>query len=439
MASAEKRGKQWRVRYKLPNGTWGSESGFPTKSAALARGRDLESDVRHGRFVDPRRAQTPFGEWSKIWMDAQNVAPGTTAKRRRLLSALLLPEWEHTPLCDITLFAAKSWAAKNTTHAPVTVQHALTLLSMILTGAADAGYILGNPLFRRTRTTGRAHHQHKEEAVWAQPDKAVEIADRLGDCRGLMVLTACWTGLRWGELAGLHRSNCLLVRSDTVGKKRIMRHVLRIDPKVGSLQEVEYELTEEERESWAKAEEERLAAAISAGKSPKRRKTPDHRVELYVGPPKTVTSARDVDLPPFLVDLLGQHLASWPHDYVFATPTNGAFWRRGNFGRLALRPAADGRLAIEPKTKYRGRDAWEPILPGFTMRGARHTHDTWLKEDRVDRALRFQRMGWAVQDIEGTYEHVTPEMRREMLEKLQARWDRVRSGESSPLKLVSGS
>lgn len=39
MAYAEKRGKgkrPWRVKYKLPSGTDASESGFETKSGALA-------------------------------------------------------------------------------------------------------------------------------------------------------------------------------------------------------------------------------------------------------------------------------------------------------------------------------------------------------------------------------------------------------------------
>jgi hypothetical protein len=39
VAYAEKRGKgpqPWRVKYKLPNGTEASESGFETKAAALA-------------------------------------------------------------------------------------------------------------------------------------------------------------------------------------------------------------------------------------------------------------------------------------------------------------------------------------------------------------------------------------------------------------------
>jgi hypothetical protein len=47
-----------------------------------------------------------------------------------------------------------------------------------------------------------------------------------------------------------------------------------------------------------------------------------------------------------------------------------------------------------------------------------------MKDDGVDRALRFLTMGWVPKDIEGTYEHVTPEMRRHRLYRLEARWER---------------
>ena len=56
MAYAEKRGKgpkPWRVKYKLPSGTEVSESGFETKAAALAWGRDQEARIREGRWTDP--------------------------------------------------------------------------------------------------------------------------------------------------------------------------------------------------------------------------------------------------------------------------------------------------------------------------------------------------------------------------------------------------
>jgi hypothetical protein len=52
VAYAEKRGKStkaWRVKYKLASGKEGSESGFATRAAALAWGRDQEAIIRQDR------------------------------------------------------------------------------------------------------------------------------------------------------------------------------------------------------------------------------------------------------------------------------------------------------------------------------------------------------------------------------------------------------
>lgn len=66
MAYAEKRGRgrqPWRVKYKLPSGVETSESGFETKAAALAWGRDQEARIREGRWTDPDAGKTTVGEW----------------------------------------------------------------------------------------------------------------------------------------------------------------------------------------------------------------------------------------------------------------------------------------------------------------------------------------------------------------------------------------
>lgn len=439
MAYGEKRGKgkhPWRARYKRPDGTLGSEPGFRTKKAAEDWGEEQEAAIRRGRWQDPEKARTLFGEFAPVWMAAQKVAPATIIKRQRLLTRHLLPAFETTPLCQINVFTARAWGNKQTCS-QTTVNHALTLLSMILTGAADAGYLLANPMYGRRRQSDRVvhdvsqehgsveHDSGDEEEIWAQPEQAFQLYRRLGGVEGLMVLSACYTGLRWGELAGLHRSNVLLKRQDALDGKPFERTVLRIDPKVGALHEVEFPLDGDDLVTWRAAEDARLAECRAKGWKANRRKEPKGQVRLYLGPPKNRTSAREVDLPPFLVGLWEKHLADWPHEYVFATP-GGQWWRRGNFGRV-LRPAADGRDAIPKKRGFAGREEWVPVLPGFTMRGARHTHDTWMKEDRVDRALRFKVQGWAVTgDIEGVYEHVTPQMRKERLDALEERYLRGR-------------
>ncbi|MFE7972949.1 tyrosine-type recombinase/integrase [Streptomyces shenzhenensis] len=443
MAYAEKRGSgkyPWRARYKRPDGTLGSEPGFRTKKAAEEWGDDQEAAIRAGRWQDPEKARTPFGEFTPVWMAAQKVAPATSNKRRYLLNRHLLPAFERTPLCEINIFTAQAWANKQTCAAS-TVGSALTLLSSILTGAADAGYLLANPMYgRRRQPVDRPEHdvskQHgavdhvrdgAKEVVWAQPEDVFALYQRLGGVAGLMVVTAAYTGLRWGELSGLHRSNVLLKRPDKVSGRPFERTVLRIDPVIGSLHEVEFEADEAALVAWNAAEDQRLAECREKRWKANRRREPKTIVKLYLGPPKNKTSAREVDLPPFLVELLEKHLASWPHDYVFATEADGKWWRRGNFGRSHLRPAADGRTEIPRKRGFAGRKAWEPIAPGLTMHGLRHSHDTWMKDERVDRALRFETMGWAVSgDIEGVYEHVTPEMRKQRLEALESRWRRGR-------------
>jgi hypothetical protein len=61
VALAERRGRgrqPWRVKYKLPSGVETSESGFETKAAALAWGRDQEARIREGRWTDPDAGKT---------------------------------------------------------------------------------------------------------------------------------------------------------------------------------------------------------------------------------------------------------------------------------------------------------------------------------------------------------------------------------------------
>lgn len=51
MAYAQRHGKGWRARYKKPDGTWGSQSGFETKAAAEGWGEDQESLIRRHLWI----------------------------------------------------------------------------------------------------------------------------------------------------------------------------------------------------------------------------------------------------------------------------------------------------------------------------------------------------------------------------------------------------
>ncbi len=80
------------------------------------------------------------------------------------------------------------------------------------------------------------------------------------------------------------------------------------------MHEVEFELTADGLAAWRIAEKARIEQAVAAGRTPRPKQEPENRVELYLGPPKNEKSAREVDVPPFLAELLAVHLATWPHE-----------------------------------------------------------------------------------------------------------------------------
>jgi hypothetical protein len=94
VAYAERRGRgrqPWRVKYKLPSGVETSESGFETKTAALAWGRDQEARIREGRWTDPDAGKITVSEWIDRWLAMQDVGISTVETREYLIGRFIRP------------------------------------------------------------------------------------------------------------------------------------------------------------------------------------------------------------------------------------------------------------------------------------------------------------------------------------------------------------
>ena len=75
MAWVEQSGNRtWRVRYRREDGTIGAVNGFAGKTAAGQPADTLESERRHGTWIDPAAGKTTLREWSVDWLDALDVA-----------------------------------------------------------------------------------------------------------------------------------------------------------------------------------------------------------------------------------------------------------------------------------------------------------------------------------------------------------------------------
>lgn len=242
----------------------------------------------------------------------------------------------------------------------------VSLLSTIFNEAVDEGLIGANPC-RRLRLNAGEQAERPHASVAQIP----VLTARASFMDGVMITTAAYTGMRWGELAGLQWARTDL---DT--------GFLVIDPKDGALHEV--------------------------------------NGTLKLGPPKTKASARTVHLPPFLIALLGELHDSDPlARFVFTAP-EGGWHRRANFRRRVSLPAVAG----DPQ-----RDR-KPIAPGMHFHDLRHMHKTWLIEDDVPEVLQCKRLGHRLHGVRGIYSHVTQPMTDAMLAGLQQRWEQ--SGSAKP-------
>ncbi len=219
MAYAEKRGRgpaPWRVKYKIPGGE-ASRSGFETKQAALAWGRDQEAKVRAGTWTDPAAGEITVSEWIDRWKATQDVGPSTTANREYRIRRFILPYWGTRQLNSLTGEEIAVWEHRLPATEEVsrsTAKDARSLLHTILGDAAAAKppLIPFNPAGRprnRGRRTGRTLGRSPQRA-WATPLEVLLVAERAALLAGrddefTMLVTIGYTGMRWGETIGLER------------------------------------------------------------------------------------------------------------------------------------------------------------------------------------------------------------------------------------------
>jgi hypothetical protein len=384
----------WRVKYRAPEGhvpEWLSRSGFQTKKTAEDWGNEQERLIREGTWIDPDKRAVTFGEFARTFMASRKKRGRTVGTRWDKLERHILPRWDGVPMGKISWFDVDTWQQTMSIE-DVSRGHCVSLMSTIMTAAVDAGYITVNPLFGRRRTkdtsgdAARVKPPKIQRDGGPRPEDAVLLAERLGPSIGVHVLTTAFGGLRWGEGLGLHRDNTLLMRRQPWGSGTFECPILRIVEEYA-------EYSERDENGNKKGYVVRLE------------------------PTKNDGSTRDVDVPPFLAQLLRHHLQDWPHERVFATPS-GRPWLRGNWSRM-FRPACDGRPAREKRQGVSERAAWEPILPGLDMRALRALHDTLQSELGVKEPLAFEAAGHRRPGIKRHYQKPTAAMRAERLDGLE--------------------
>src|SRR5512132_1355917 len=210
---------RWQARYRTSDGRQHTApETFAFKAEATRHLAQVETDLSRGQWSDSRLGRTTFAEWAARWeATTVNLRANTQAAYRNLLRRYLLPTFGPMRLADLDALAVRAWLAKLEREGvgARTRAKSYRLLSRILGTATESGYLARNPC-----TIRGAAAEPAPEMRFATVAEVAALADASPRRLRALVLVAAYTGLRWGELAGLRVKRVdLLHRRITVAEQ----------------------------------------------------------------------------------------------------------------------------------------------------------------------------------------------------------------------------
>lgn len=297
----------WQARWRDPAGVERAKN-FPRKVDAERYLISLESDKLRGRYSDPRLGKTRLVAWLTEWQSTRmNLSPATRLRDEASIRNHVVPELGDVPIGQIQPVHVAQWvlALNAKGLAPATTRKAYQLLSAALVAAVDNGLIPLSPC-----RNVKLPRLEKPEMRILESAEIKLLADVIDRRYRAMVLTAAYSGLRFGELCALRTE-----RFDA------LRKTVRVEK---NLSEV-------------------------GG-------------DFIFKSPKSEASRRTVSAPEFLVEEIAQHLATHPDEsgLIFTAPGGGPI-RRANFRRRIWKPAVETSVG-EPCTFHDLRHTHAALL-----------------------------------------------------------------------------
>jgi integrase len=297
---------RYQASFLGPSGTRQSAPGtFRTKTDADRWLSGVEADLVRGTWLNEELGRQPFGNYARGWLrDHPKMGPRyrETCERNLRLHLVALHD---VPLRAVTPAVVREWyaSAMRGSGGRTSIRQAYRFLRAVMNTAVRDGAIVKNPC----QITGGSADRAKERPV-ASPAEVVALVEAITPRYRAAVLLAAWCGLRRGEVLGLRLEDVDLAAGVvTVRRNRV----------------------------------ELLATGAA-----------------FDAEPKTDAGKRTVNIPPHVLPVLAEHMASWAGpDRVFV----------GRDGRPMRGDAI--RQAFDRARRKAG-------MPGFRFHDLRHTGQT---------------------------------------------------------------
>ncbi|WP_199730539.1 tyrosine-type recombinase/integrase [Amycolatopsis panacis] len=247
---------------------------------------NVESVIIAGDWTDPERGKISLGEYASKWIDERpGLRPRTAELYRWLLRKHIAPYIGETELRRLSAAVIRQWRAERLAAGVSTsvLAKCYRLMRGVLNTAVDPDAIIT----RNPCKVPGADKENPDERPLVTVAQVFELASKVPDRWGAMVLLAAFTSLRYGEVTALRRCD-LAENASTV---RVTRAFVDVPGK-----------------------------------------------GLSAGPPKSRAGVRTVTVPHAVRPLLLKHLALFvkpDDDALLFTGKKGNPLRRPNFAQLS--------------------------------------------------------------------------------------------------------
>jgi integrase len=190
----------WRAAWRAPNGRTRTKAGFTQRAAAERFAGEQESKARRGEPSYAGRSET-WGDWCTRWLELRRVERTTDSSDQTRIERWLRPRWRTAQLVKIGTEDVQVWVNDLADQmAPASVEKVYYLFSASMKSAVKHGRLALSPC------------RDVELPPLLPPDERFltrEEFDRaayfLGEPYRTAAIVLVGTGMRFGEMAGLHQ------------------------------------------------------------------------------------------------------------------------------------------------------------------------------------------------------------------------------------------
>lgn len=200
MASINKRGSSYQVKWREPGGNWKSET-FAKKAHADKKKRDVESELADGTYITAARGEARVADWVQEYVDGR-VDIGVTTRNRTqgIIDTHIRPRWASVRLSAVQHGDITVWVKDLLeTQSVRSVKKIVGVLSSAFEAAIRDQRVRNNPC-----AGIRYPRVQPKKKIFLTAEEVEQLAGATFDDRQrLIVYVLAYCGLRWGELAGL--------------------------------------------------------------------------------------------------------------------------------------------------------------------------------------------------------------------------------------------